>query len=98
MVDYETHSLDNCSGWFKKVGKIIKNDKQKLLNKELGELILIYRRRKKLSQEKLGELVNLTRQTIGLIEAGIPDIAFYNMIMLIFVVFRLSKYLSVKNN
>ena len=65
------------------MGKIIKNDKQKLLNKELGELILIYRRRKKLSQEKLGELVGLTRQTIGLIEAGIPDIAFYNMIMLI---------------
>ena len=40
MVDYETHSLDNCSGWFKKVGKIIKNDNQKLFNKELGELIL----------------------------------------------------------
>ena len=65
------------------MGKIIKNDKQKLLNKELGELILIYRRRKKLSQEKLGELVNLTRQTIGLIEAGIPDLILYNMIMLI---------------
>lgn len=65
------------------MGKIIKNDNQKLFNKELGELILIYRRRKKLSQEKLGELVGLTRQTIGLIEAGIPDLTSYNMIMLI---------------
>lgn len=65
------------------MGKIKKNDNQKLLNKELGELILIYRRRKKLSQEKLGELVGLTRQTIGLIEAGIPDLTSYNMIMLI---------------
>ena len=65
------------------MGKIIKNDNQKLFNKELGELILIYRRRKKLSQEKLGELVGLTRQTIGLIEAGIPDLTSYHMIMLI---------------
>ena len=65
------------------MGKIKKNDNQKLFNKELGELILIYRRRKKLSQEKLGELVGLTRQTIGLIEAGIPDLTSYNTIMLI---------------
>lgn len=65
------------------MGKLTKTENQIFLNDGLGELILIYRRRQKISQEKLGALVGLTRQTIGLIEAGMQDITFYNMIMLI---------------
>ncbi len=67
------------------MSKLTKQEKQILYNNRVGELVLIYRRRKKLSQEKLGELIDLSRQTIGAIESGLQDITLYHITILTIV-------------